>query len=91
MFTEPRFPPVGHAYDRAYLLKMKEVAKKHNVDLREGVYCGLGISNCFLLMFLVEISTYLNFFSNVTLGGPCYETIAEINMLRILGGDAVGM
>ena len=62
LFPGPRFPPVGHASDRAYLLKMKEVAKKHNFDLREGVYCGLGISNCFLLMFLVEISTYFNFF-----------------------------
>ncbi|CAF1211894.1 unnamed protein product [Rotaria sp. Silwood1] len=61
----PRFPPVGHAYDRQYLSQMKQVAKKHNLDLREGIYCGLG--------------------------GPCYETIAEINMLRSLGGDAVGM
>jgi len=61
----PRFPPVGHAYDRKYLDKMKEVATKHNVELREGIYAGLG--------------------------GPCYETIAEINMLRILGTDAVGM
>ncbi|CAF3178313.1 unnamed protein product [Rotaria sp. Silwood2] len=61
----PRFPPVGHAYDRQYLSQMKHVAKKHNLELREGIYCGLG--------------------------GPCYETIAEINMLRSLGGDAVGM
>jgi len=44
---------------------MKEVAAKHNIELREGVYCALG--------------------------GPCYETIAEINMLRLLGTDAVGM
>ncbi|CAF1647132.1 unnamed protein product [Rotaria magnacalcarata] len=61
----PRFPPVGHAYDRQYIMKMKEIAAKYNLQLREGVYCGLG--------------------------GPCYETIAEINMLRLLGGDAVGM
>ncbi|CAF1091713.1 unnamed protein product [Rotaria sp. Silwood1] len=61
----PRFPPVGRAYDRQYVSLMKQVAKKHNLELHEGVYCGLG--------------------------GPCYETIAEINMLRSLGGDAVGM
>ncbi|CAF1062062.1 unnamed protein product [Rotaria sordida] len=61
----PRFPPVGHAYDREYLLEMKKIANKNNLQLREGVYCGLG--------------------------GPCYETIAEINMLKLLGGDAVGM
>ncbi|CAF5201409.1 unnamed protein product, partial [Rotaria magnacalcarata] len=59
----PRFPPVGHAYDRQYSSQMKQIASKHNLELREGVYCGLG--------------------------GPCYETIAEINMLRSLGGDAV--
>lgn len=55
---------MGHAYDRQYVSKMKEIAKRHDLQLREGVYCGLG--------------------------GPCYETIAEINMLRLLGGDAVG-
>lgn len=60
-----RFPAVGQAYDREYLSIMKDVAKKHNLELREGLYCGLG--------------------------GPCYETIAEINMLRCFGGDAVGM
>ncbi len=43
---------------------MKQISKDHNLELREGVYCGLG--------------------------GPCYETLAEINMLRIVGGDAVG-
>jgi purine-nucleoside phosphorylase len=61
----PRFPPVGHAYDRQYSSQMKQVANKHNIELREGIYCALG--------------------------GPCYETIAEINLLRILGCDAVGM
>jgi len=38
----PRFPPVGHAYDRQYLSQMKQVAHKHNIELREGVYCALG-------------------------------------------------
>jgi len=61
----PRFPPMGNGYDRQYLQMMKQVANKHNLELQEGIYCGLG--------------------------GPCYETIAEINMLRALGGDAVGM
>ncbi|CAF0975806.1 unnamed protein product, partial [Didymodactylos carnosus] len=64
-FAGPRFPPVGHAYDREYVTLMKQVAIKHGHELREGIYSGLG--------------------------GPCYETIAEIRALRILGGDAVGM
>lgn len=38
----PRFPPVSQAYDREYLSVMKEVAKKHNLDLAQGIYCGLG-------------------------------------------------
>lgn len=40
--TGPRFPPVSQAYDREYLSVMKEVAKKHNLDLAQGIYCGLG-------------------------------------------------
>lgn len=38
----PRFPPMGHAYDRQYSSQMKQVAIKHNIELREGVYCALG-------------------------------------------------
>ena len=44
-FSGPRFPPVGHAYDREYLSKVKQIAKNQNLELREGVYCGLGKTN----------------------------------------------
>ena len=42
-FRGPRFPPVGQAYDRRYLSQMKQVAATHDLELREGVYSGLGI------------------------------------------------
>lgn len=60
-----RFPDMSHAYDRAYIKKAFEGAKKLDIPLKEGVYAG-----------------------NT---GPTYETPAEVNMLRILGADAVGM
>ncbi len=62
---------------------MKQVANKHNVELREGVYCGLGNEKIFLIFEVLQIHI-------LPLGGPCYETIAEINMLRLLGADSVG-
>jgi hypothetical protein len=42
IFQGPRFPPVGHAYDRQYSSQMKQVANQHHIELREGIYCGLG-------------------------------------------------
>jgi hypothetical protein len=33
---------MGHAYDRQYSSQMKQIATKHNVELHEGIYCGLG-------------------------------------------------
>jgi purine nucleoside phosphorylase len=80
-FKGPRFPPVGHAYDRQYASQMKQIAQKNNLELREGVYCALGT-------FSELCSSSAQ--RSLVLGGPCYETIAEINLLRLLGCDAVG-
>ena len=61
----PRFPPMSRAYDRELRQIAYKVAARLNIDVRRGVYVGLG--------------------------GPSFETPAEVRMLRALGGDAVGM
>lgn len=60
-----RFPDMSNAYNKDLISLTKEVAKKQNIDIKEGVY------------------TFMS--------GPTYETPAEIRMVSILGGDAVGM
>lgn len=57
---------MGHAYDRQYSSQMKQVATKHNIELREGVYCALGnntkkprSSQIFLVDFQVDHVTKL--------------------------------
>lgn len=60
-----RFPDLSEAYSKELRQSAKEIAKRLNIQVREGVY-----------------------FGNT---GPIYETPAEIRMVRILGGDAVGM
>lgn len=52
-------------YDDCLQKVIKKVALRENINLKEGVYCGLK--------------------------GPSYETSAEIQMLRFIGADAVGM
>lgn len=61
----PRFPAMNKAYDRGLLRLTEEVAADLGIEIRRGVYVGLG--------------------------GPAFETPAEVRMLRNLGGDAVGM
>jgi len=61
----PRFPPMSRAYDRDLRHLAQQIAHELNIDLRRGIYVGLG--------------------------GPSFETPAEVRMLRTLGGDAVGM
>ncbi len=56
---------------------MTEVYKKHLIELAEKCAKGLGID--------IQKGVY---WAN---SGPVYETPAEINMIRTLGGDAVGM
>ncbi len=61
----PRFPAMNRAYTRELREIAFQVAREQHIDLRRGVYVGLG--------------------------GPSFETPAEVRMLRALGGDAVGM
>ena len=56
---------MSNAYNKDLISLTKEVAKKQNIDIKEGVY------------------TFMS--------GPTYETPAEIRMVSVLGGDAVGM
>jgi purine-nucleoside phosphorylase len=61
----PRFPDMTAAYDPELRTLARNVARRHDLSLHEGVYVGLS--------------------------GPSYETPAEVRMLGLLGGDAVGM
>ncbi|BAU29121.1 purine-nucleoside phosphorylase [Aneurinibacillus soli] len=60
-----RFPDMSAAYCPKLRTLARQVAERHGIELKEGVYAGML--------------------------GPSYETPAEIRMIRILGGDAVGM
>jgi len=61
----PRFPPMNKAYDPTLRRLALKVASGLGIQLRQGVYIGLG--------------------------GPTFETPAEVRYLRMIGGDAVGM
>lgn len=61
----PRFPALNNAYDPGLRHLALDVAARLGIELRTGVYIGLG--------------------------GPTYETPAEVRFLRLIGGDACGM
>lgn len=61
----PRFPALNKAYDPALRRLAVKVAAGLGIELRQGVYVGLG--------------------------GPAFETPAEVRFLRLIGGDATGM
>lgn len=61
----PRFPDMSETYDKNLRDGLLQVFKNKNLNVFEGVYCGVL--------------------------GPSYETPAEIQMLKTLGGGAVGM
>jgi purine-nucleoside phosphorylase len=37
----PRFPDMSEPYSKALITKAKTIAAKENIDLKEGVYCGV--------------------------------------------------
>ena len=61
----PRFPAMNKAYDPELRALTRRVAAELGIELREGVYIGLG--------------------------GPTFETPAEVRFVRMIGGDACGM
>lgn len=61
----PRFPDMSEPYKKNLVKKAKAIAADNNIDLKEGVYCGVT--------------------------GPSFETRAEYQLLKTIGGDAVGM
>jgi purine-nucleoside phosphorylase len=61
----PRFPAMNKAYDPELRALTRRVAIEQGIELREGVYIGLG--------------------------GPMFETPAEVRFARMIGGDATGM
>lgn len=61
----PRFLAMNNAYDKQLRKLALEVARERGIDLKQGVYAGLG--------------------------GPTFETPAEIRFLRGAGADACGM
>jgi purine-nucleoside phosphorylase len=61
----PRFVDMSNAYDAEYRKLALQVAAELGIELRQGVYVGLG--------------------------GPSFESPAEVRFLRQIGGDAVGM
>ncbi len=61
----PRFPAMNKAYDPDLRALTRRVAAELGIELRQGVYIGLG--------------------------GPTFETPAEVRFGRMIGGDACGM
>ena len=55
----------GDLYDPEIRDIMRAVGRESNIELRQGIYCGIK--------------------------GPSYETVAEVEMIRRIGGDAIGM
>ncbi|MEO7312229.1 MAG: purine-nucleoside phosphorylase [Chitinophagaceae bacterium] len=61
----PRFPDMSEPYSKDLIAKAKAIAAANNIEVKEGVYCGVT--------------------------GPTFETRAEYKLLKVIGGDAVGM
>jgi len=62
---KPAFVDLQHAYDPALSTRWHAAARRHGIELRDGILAALP--------------------------GPCYETPAEVRMLRGMGADLASM
>ena len=60
-----RFPDMSEPYNKKLINKAIEIAGRHSIEVKEGIYFGVT--------------------------GPSFETRAEYKLIRLIGGDAVGM
>jgi len=60
-----RFPDMSEPYDQSLIVKAKNIAKRLQITVHEGVYTAVT--------------------------GPTFETKSEYKLIKVLGGDAVGM
>ena len=93
----PRFPPMGDAYNKEW----RNIANSVSADIGENIKSGekksapkkpeSGFQTSRDPISKAGITLNINSGTYCCVFGPNFESPAEANMLKVLGGDAVGM
>ncbi|MEO8358312.1 MAG: purine-nucleoside phosphorylase [Chloroflexota bacterium] len=80
----PRFPDMSQAYDRDLLARARKAAARENIQLREGVYCGLSGPS-------FEGPADLRFLRNAGADAVGMSTVPEVIVARHGGMRVLGL